>query len=71
MELTRRFFIGGAAAFGALGGARVRPLRAGEAPAKKPNARPLRSVPKPPPALPPKRRNAKKPSVRTLRTTPK
>ena len=32
MELTRRFFIGGAAAFGALGGARVRPLRAGEAP---------------------------------------
>ena len=37
MELTRRFFIGGAAAFGALGGARVRPLRAGEAPAKKPN----------------------------------
>lgn len=37
MQFTRRFFIGGAAAFGAFGGARFRPLLAGEAPAKRPN----------------------------------
>ena len=37
MELTRRFFIGGAAAFGAFGGNRFFEAFGGVAPAKKPN----------------------------------